>query len=310
VTDRLYTKTELDAFTRSPAEQFAAAVESDDVDQVIATFDRLERSYRNFVDGFDAFAAGIHEWTLTNQGFDALTDLLRNERGTTSIDAAQRGLSVEHVRDVITPGRWREALRAHLVAGDAPAALALFDRMEVSMRTVHDNACVRAVAALSHVYRTYGLPGLEASIRLAGERTLLNFMPHDLARPAGERVKQWARMMLGNFASISIVEHDDRFVITQDPCGTCSRQVIDHCYEPPVDLAVVSERCPLTFGQGNMPVYRTHVAVMHYLQAIERSSVPWPAIECPAGVTAGPCRITLYKDPSATPPEWAARVAP
>jgi len=42
---------------------------------------------------------------------------------------------------------------------------------------------------------------------------------------------------------------------------------------------------------------------------IEAAGVPWPAIECPAGVDAGPCRVTFYKDPSATPAHWAARVA-
>jgi hypothetical protein len=275
----------------------------------MAVFDRLERSYRNFVDGFDAFAAAIHEWTVTTHGFDALTQLLRAERTTTSIDAARRGLGEEHMHDVTTAGRWRDELRARLDADDDAGARDVFARLESSMRVVHDNACVRAVAALSHVYRTYGVEGVEASIRHAGERTLLNFMPVDLRRGPAERIKQWSRMMLGNFALISVDEQDDCFVITQDPCGTCTRQVIDGCYEPPVDLAVVSEKCPLTFGQGDMPVYRTHVAVMHYLQPIERGGVPWPAIECPAGVSAGPCRVTIYKDPSATPARWAQRVA-
>jgi hypothetical protein len=309
VNERLFTPAELAVFARSPADQFADTVQTGDPDRVVETFDRLERSYRNFVDGFDAFAAAIHEWTVTTHGFEALTALLRHERVTTAIDAATRGLTADQLHDVVTAGRWRDSLRSAIDAGDAAAARQVFERMEASMRTVHDNACVRAVAALSFVYRTFGLTGLEAAIRLAGERTLLNFMPHDLARSAADRVRQWSRMMLGNFATIGIEEHDDRFVITQDPCGTCSRQVLDHCYEPPVDLAVVSERCPLTFGQGDMPVYRTHVAVMHYLQAIERIGVPWPAIECPAGVSSGPCRITLYKDPASTPPEWSARVA-
>jgi hypothetical protein len=304
-----FTRAELDALATPPAEQFATAVAEGDVDRTIAVFDRLERSYRNFVDGFDAFAAAIHEWTVTSHGFDAMTQLLRAERITTTIDAARRGLTEEHMHDVIAAGRWREAVRACLVDGDQAGAREIFARLESSMRIVHDNACVRAVAALSHVYRTWGVEGLEASIRLAGERTLLNFMPIDLSRSAEERIKQWSRMMLGNFAMISVEEHDDRFVVTQDPCGTCTRQVIDGCYAPPVDLAVVTEKCPLTFGQGDMPVYRTHVAVMHYLQPIEHQGVPWPAIECPAGVDAGPCRVTIYKDPSATPAHWAARVA-
>ena len=310
MTTQSFTREELDALATPPAEQFAASVASGEVDQTLVVFDRLERSYRNFVDGFDAFAAGIHEWTVTAHGFEALTQLMRAERTTTTIDAARRGLTEEHMHDVMSAGRWRDSLRARLLDGDHAGAREIFARLESSMRIVHDNACVRAVAALSYVYRTWGVEGLESSIRLAGERTLLNFMPHDLARSADERIKQWSRMMLGNFASITVDEHDDRFEITQDPCGTCTRQVMDGCYAPPVDLAVVTEKCALTFGQGNMPVYRTHVAVMHYLQPIERQGVPWPAIECPAGVNAGPCRVTIYKDPSATPARWAARVAP
>lgn len=306
----LFTRAELDGLAVAPAEQFAAAVERGDTDQTLALFDRLERSYRNFVDGFDAFAAAIHEWTLSTHGFDALTELLRTERTTTTIDAARRGVSEEHVHDVVSPGRWRDAVRERLDANDSDGARAVFARLESSMRIVHDNACVRAVAALSYVYRAWGVEGLEASIRHAGERTLLSFMPHDLARGPAERIKQWSRMMLGNFASITVDEHDDRFVITQNPCGTCTRQVTDGCYAPPVDLAVVREKCPLTFGQGDMPVYRTHVAVMHYLQPLERIGVVWPAIECPAGVSDGPCRVTIYKDPLATPAHWAARVAP
>ena len=49
----LFTRAELDALAVPPAEQFAAAVASGDVDQTVAVFDRLERSYRDFVDGLD-----------------------------------------------------------------------------------------------------------------------------------------------------------------------------------------------------------------------------------------------------------------
>src|SRR6266550_1103938 len=143
---RLFTRAELDALATPPAEQFAASVAAGDIDQTLVLFDRLERSYRNFVDGFDAFAAAIHEWTLTAQGFDALTQLLRAERTATTIDAARRGLTEEHMHDVITAGRWRDAVRARLVDQDDAGARAIFARLESSMRIVHDNACVRAVA--------------------------------------------------------------------------------------------------------------------------------------------------------------------
>ena len=54
---------------------------------------------------------------------------------------------------------------------------------------------------------------------------------------------------------------------------------------------------PITFERGDVPIYRTHVAVMHFLMADERIGVPWPVVACPRGAVPGPCRITLYKDP-------------
>ncbi len=57
-----------------------------------------------------------------------------------------------------------------------------------------------------------------------------------------------------------------------------------------------TEAHPITFDRGNVPIYRTHVAVMHFLMPTERLGVPWPVVACPPGSVAGPCRITLYKD--------------
>ena len=74
------------------------------------------------------------------------------------------------------------------------------------------------------------------------------------------------------------------------------------------DIAIVREACPLSFGDGGVPVYRTHVAVFHYLLPMERGGVPWPVIRCPRQLGTGPCRVLLYKDPSRTPPEHATEM--
>ena len=120
-------------------------------------------------------------------------------------------------------------------------------------------------------------------------------MPREIARPAHVRIAQWARMMSGNFATIRVEETDDAFVITQSPCGTCARQVLDGCYGPPVDYAVVTEHHPITWGRGDVPVYRTHVAVMHDLMPIERIGTRWPEITCPRGVSGDTCSLVLRK---------------
>jgi hypothetical protein len=102
-------------------------------------------------------------------------------------------------------------------------------------------------------------------------------------------------MMLGNFATIRVDETDDAFVITQDPCGTCTRQIQAGCYEGEGAYAIVAERHPITWDRGGVPVYRTHVAVMHDLVPLERIGERWPEISCPEGAGTGPCRIVLRK---------------
>jgi hypothetical protein len=122
-------------------------------------------------------------------------------------------------------------------------------------------------------------------------------MPRDIDRPPEVRIRTWAAMLHGNFARISVTEDDERFVITQNPCGSCGRQLECGAFPGPLDHATVTEAHPISFDRGNVPIYRTHVAVMHFLMPAERIGVPWPVVACPRGTVPGPCRITLYKDP-------------
>jgi hypothetical protein len=150
---------------------------------------------------------------------------------------------------------------------------------------------------LSHVYRTGGIDALHDSLRDTGEHLLLSWMPHDVAQSPAKRIRSWAKMIKGNFASIQIAEDDEKFVITQNPCGTCGRQILERGYPGPLDLAVVTEDDELTFGHGGIPIYRTHISVLHVELPEERRGTPWPVVRCPAGLGAAPCRIFLFKDP-------------
>ena len=104
-------------------------------------------------------------------------------------------------------------------------------------------------------------------------------------------------MLQGNFATIQVSEDDASFTITQDPCGSCGRQLAAGRHPGPLDHATVAEVHPITFERGNVPVYRTHVAVMHFLVPEARIGVPWPVVACPRGLDAAPCRVRLFKDP-------------
>ena len=150
------------------------------------------------------------------------------------------GLTDEDVTGRHQPDR-ADAIAQLIIDGDPEAALAAFDALEASYRRIHDVERDRVASVLTQVYRAWGPDVLEQSIRFAGEQTLLGWMPHDVARPAEVRVRQWAAMQKGNFADITVTETDDAFVITVHLCGTCGRQVSDGCYGDTLDLAVVAE---------------------------------------------------------------------
>ncbi len=293
-----FTPAELDALARTPRRQFADACAAGGIDAAVDTFTRLAKSFRNFINGFSAFGAGVAEYVRDTHGFDAAAALDAAVFTSGLRELAARGIDPATIADLADADSDTDTaaiVRGRLLAGDPEGALDAYDAYEARVRDLHDVAVGRPAAALTHVYRTYGVDELEASIRLCGDKSLLNWMPHDIARPAHVRVVQWARMMSGNFAEITVDETDDAFVITQNPCGTCGRQVLDGCYEPPIDFAVVTEPHAITWDRGNVPVYRTHVAVMHDLMPLERIGTRWPEITCPQGVQGGECTVVLRK---------------
>jgi hypothetical protein len=186
---------------------------------------------------------------------------------------------------------------AAVLAGDAAEAAAAFAAFEAGERYRHDVALDWVCVLLSEVYRSYGDAGLEASLRRTGDETLLAWMPRDVAKPPRDRLTRWARLLKGNFAVLSLAEDDEKFTITQDPCGSCGRQLVDCEYPGPLDLAIVAGAANLTRDGQPTTVYRTHAVVMHEVVPLERLGVPWPVVGCPAGTVAGPCTIHLYKRP-------------
>jgi len=254
---RLLTDDELAALSRPPVGEAA------------------ERGWRRGVEGYGAW----RELTVAY-----LTDALGAEAGAAA-DAAFAS-AYEQWTPWPTSGDRED--------GDANDELA---RVATHWRREHDRGLDAVCAQITHVYRTHGVDVLEQSIRAVGEQTLLAWMPRDIERPPEVRIRTWAAMLHGNFAEFTIDEDDEKFVITQDPCGSCGRQLECGGFPGRLDHATVTEVHPITFERGDVPIYRTHVAVMHFLMATERLGVPWPVVACPRGTVAGPCRITLYKDP-------------
>ena len=161
---------------------------------------------------------------------------------------------------------------------------------------------------LSHVYHEYGVDTLNQCLRYSSEKGWMPWMMEDITHDAKTRLQDWTRLLaVGNFATFLITEDDEKFVITQNPCGSCGRQQQDGRYDPPWHLAVIKEPHPITFTRGNVTAYRTHIAVMHTIMPIERIGAPWPVIQCPR-TKADKCQILLYKNPRQAAPEHYAMV--
>jgi len=298
---RLFSDAELVELARPPRAQFQAAV----AQSPEATRDALTRLAGRHL----RFSRGYAPW-LT-----ALRDFLRSRHGADGLaaaDAAEAVLQNAHPlrsADGVDEERIESTARraaACVGAEDSAGALELWDELAQELLAEHDAQRDRISLYLSHVYRHYGVDELEACHRFCAERTLLQWMPRDLERDPASRLRTWAGMLLGNFSQLAIEEDEEKFSLLQSPCGTCSRQIEAGAHQPPLDLARVEEAGPLGFGEGDVPVYRSHVAVFHYLLPMERIGVPWPVIRCPRGQGTGTCRVLLYKDPSRTPSRHAA----
>ena len=247
---------------------------------------------------------------------DELVDLARPPVGEAAVRGWKRGvdgygvwrdLTVAFLADRLGPDAAADAAAAFTEteaswspwpdAADGARSADGSDATAARWRAEHDRGLDAVCALISHVYRGHGIDVLEASIRAVGDQTLLAWMPRDIDRPPEVRIRAWAAMLHGNFAEFTIAEDDEKFVITQDPCGSCGRQLECGAFPGRFDHATVAEVHPITFERGDVPIYRTHVAVMHFLMPAERIGVPWPVVACPRGTVAGPCHITLYKDP-------------
>ncbi|MEW6296847.1 MAG: hypothetical protein AB1671_03790 [Thermodesulfobacteriota bacterium] len=304
MTARLFTQAELDTMCRPPKEQMMAALEAGDRQAAKNKYAELEAAFLAFHDIYYHWVATIQEFLYERYGHDGLAKAA--PLGAVLIEALKLGLSVGEVLNCSQSAT--ERMAALIDAGDVEGAKRLYAYMEKGFRDLHDLYREWTSMLLSHVYRTYGIGALEDCLRFSSERRWMPWMMEDITRDAKDRLQSWVSLLLGNFATIRVEEDDEKFTIFQNPCGSCGRQILDGCYKPPLSLAAVTERHPITFNRGNVTVYQAHLAVMHTIMPIERIGAPWPAIVCPGGADGGPCQIFLYKNPRAAAPEHYAMV--
>ena len=305
---RLCTQEELDAMCRTGTELVHEAIDTRDPAHARATFDRIVEARAGLVALMNDWVATTLQWILEEQGPERVAAALEADLW---LELGQRtGLMLEDTvlaKAVFAlepeTGDRMESLVSTGALGDAKR---LWNEVDAATLKLHDYRIDWLTSVLAHVYRTYGADGLSgAMLKCAHADWWHDRMTGDLAEvsdPVG-RITNWSFFLgVGNWGTVSVTETDDAFVIHHQVCGSCGRQDLRGCQDEPVSFPRVTEPIPgLNFSDPNYTLYRTHLAVWHFVMPIADAGAPWPAIKC-LGVP-GRCWFTIYKDPADTP-EW------
>jgi len=309
---RCFTPEELDELCRPVVERLSEQLgrgSLQDAKDIYAYFEHWQREV--CVGVFGNWSAKYQDWIDTTHGRAVL---LRAQAEEALAEIATRvGATTQQweiARDVLEgTGRTRARLEGLIDAGDTAGVLRLYREIEVACHAAFDLRRDWITHTASFVYREHGVDGLERSMRYVWNEGgwWREAMRQDLERSPRERARYWADLdVFGFFSTIRLTEDDEK-IVSSRICGSCGLQQRDGRYEPPWNFAVVEERNPMTWMLGRMPVYRSHIALVHGIMPIETTGMPWPAVEC-SNLAGGRCTYTIYKDPRHTASAYYERV--
>jgi hypothetical protein len=307
--ERAFTEAELAELVVSGRERMERALDGGDTAAAQEVATRLITAMRAFCTVYLDWLVLTDDYVLEVLGHEAHVRVTRPERIAEL--AVRTGMSLADLvaGQALVAGPDNEIERdlAKLIAaGERDRALARWLEAERLLRDVHDLRRDAISDLLGQIYAEYGAEGLQAAQMYAAERGWWKeSMPRDFELDPAVRLEEVAFMLtVGAFSDLHVTEHDDRWIVHQNVCGNCGRQVRDRYRDREWGLRTVAEPGPMTFGKPEMTIYQTHLAVIHHMYAIELVGAPWPSFHCIGLANEGHCELVVYKDPAQTSPEF------
>ncbi len=302
---------ELVHICRGPHERLVEALDSLPPREVASEFLRLLALVRDIADLYARWSVVTLGWLHERHGLDAAASAAAvHELWPPSASPRLTDEQLEVVRDAfrsdgrVVAERVEGLARAH----DTTGLLAYWDEVNAACDLAEIIRRDTVTAQVTLVNERYGADGLEDCLRYATDLLWVPRMERDLANAPEVRVRNWAeKMATGHHGAISVAQHDDRWVITLDPCGSCRRQIRSGRYAPPWSFGVVAPGHRVGFYRPDITVYQAHLAIAHTLVPIERRGAPWPAMGC-SGLDGGSCELVIYRDPAQTDEAYYAQV--
>ncbi|HEX4753281.1 MAG TPA: hypothetical protein VH268_10300 [Solirubrobacterales bacterium] len=308
--ERVHTDAELVELCVSGQVRMERALDGDDRVAARAVAGELIAAMRAFCTVYLDWLVLTDDYVLEELGHEAHTRVTRPERIAEL--AVRTGMSLADLvaGQALVAGPENDVerdLAAAIAAGERERALELWLEAERILRDVHDLRRDAVSDLLGQIYAEYEAEGLKAAQMYAAERGWWKeSIPHDFTLDPAERVREVTYMLtVGAFSDLYVSEHDDRWVVHQNVCGNCGRQVRDRYQDDEWGLRTFAEPGPMTFGKPELTIYQTHLAVIHHMYAIDLVGAPWPSFNCIGlAQNGGHCELVVYKDPAETSPEF------
>jgi len=142
----------------------------------------------------------------------------------------------------------------------------------------------------------------------------LRKMVTELAGGGDEGVKAYveciADLWRQHYGKWTIEEDDEKFIFTQDPCGSGGRLLDMGAYEGPFGYGRTKNPAPIAWGEKDVPLYCIHCSICNEIIPIllggDGSQIWIHATPC-AKKAGDKCVHYIYKDPSKIPDEYYER---
>lgn len=191
-------------------------------------------------------------------------------------------------------------------AGDFGEARALLEERDRQHQMIHDQFIDMKAGFYSYVGKVFGDERLKEILRHTGERQRQGFERWE-ELSSDDFVRASAYLLKTHMGHVTVSEDDDKFTITQDPCGSGGRLMRTSAYDGADGLYRIERAQPIAFGKPGFPSYCAHCAVWNNIQCIEWFGHPQWCIDHPT-TPSEPCRIHIYKEGRPIPDRYYTQV--
>lgn len=201
-----------------------------------------------------------------------------------------------------------DKLKAAADQGDTETVKMLADKMYSQLGFLHDGITCWVSALLTWIYEKHGIEELEAAEKYAHTMESKIAFPPMGELTLKEDVEKHCDALMGHvFQPITVTEDDEKITVSVDPCGSGGRLLANGGYDK--GLARIKEKCPLSWGLGDLPIYCCHCPATEILALEGGGDFRWVHPTGESGKDVGPnCSYVMYKNKKDIPEKYYTRI--